>query len=469
MTTHAPAEDATDNALHAASAARGDGEGAPLATTRGGHPRALYLLFTAEMWERMSYYGMRALLVLYMTRATTAGGFGWSSESALKLYGLYSGLVYMTPFFGGIVADRWLGQRRSMLLGGLLMMIGHFLMALPGITMFFVAVSFIIVGNGFFKPNVSTMVGALYPQNDPRRDAGFTIFYMGINIGSFLASAICGTLGEKLGFHWGFGSAGVGMGLGLVVFAWGAPRFLGRIGVEPSAKRADAASTSSAATTPTEPLTKVERDRITVLFVLAFFSVFFWVAFEQAGGLMNLYTDQKVDRVLFGWEIPTTWFQALNPIFVVTMAPLVSAVWTRRGAAGKSVSTPKKMALGILLVSVGFMLMIGAARVSQTGSKAHMLWIVGAYFFHTAGELCISPIGLSVVTKLAPARLASMLMGVWFLSNFVSDTLAGFVGSYSEALGDLPLFTSIVVATLVSATVLLAVTRPLEMRMHGRD
>ncbi|MBL8603636.1 MAG: peptide MFS transporter [Myxococcales bacterium] len=444
-----------------------------------GHPKGLYLLFTTEMWERLSYYGMRALLVLYMTDRTR-GGFGWSRPEALKIYGFYTGLVYLTPLLGGFLADRFLGQRRAVVLGGLLMMIGHFLMAVPGTAAFFIALAFLIVGNGFFKPNISTMVGGLYEKNDPRRDGAYTIFYMGINLGAFLAPLVCGTLGEKVGWHFGFGAAGVGMAFGLVAFALGAKRFLGEIGLSTRQRKETrfdheggqyraAAGTHEVTVTepkPVEPLTANDRDRLAVIGVLTFFNIFFWAAFEQAGGLMNLYTDEKVDRHLLGLEIPTSWFQAINPFFIFTFGPVFSMLWQRLGRAGREPSTPVKFAMGLLLLSAGFVLMLGASRQSAAGGKAGVLWVVGAYFLHTMGELCISPVGLSAINRLAPARLASLMMGVWLLSSFVANFVAGWVGSMAEGAGEFSVFFGIVVVTALVGSTILMVRKAITARMH---
>ena len=439
----------------------------PIGTSDGevprGHPRGLYLLFFTEMWERMSYYGMRALLVLYMTRATTEGGFGWSKSEALSIYGSYTGLVYLTPLFGGWLADRYLGQRRAVFIGGALMVAGHFLMAVPGSFAFFAALGLLIAGNGFFKPNISTMVGGLYKEGDARRDGGFTIFYMGINIGAFLSPLICGTLGEKVGFHWGFGSAGVGMLLGQIIYMWGGNRFLGDLGKRPGGAR----QSDTKGQAERKPLTKEEVDRITVILVLACFTIFFWAAFEQAGGLMNLYTDEKVNRMLLGWEVPTTWFQSLNPAFIVLLGPIFAMLWVRLGKRGMDPSTPLKFAFALVALALGFVLMVFAAKESASLGKANMGWVVGAYLFHTIGELCLSPVGLSMVTKLAPLRYGSMMMGVWFFSNSVADKLSGTIGAYAEHLGEVQLFGAIAVATSVAGVVLFLIARPLNRRMHG--
>jgi POT family proton-dependent oligopeptide transporter len=436
-----------------------------------GHPKGLYLLFTTEMWERMSYYGMRALLTLYMVDKTR-GGFGWDRKWALQVYGLYTALVYLTPMIGGYLADKHLGQRRAVTIGGLLMMIGHFLMAVPGHAAFYAALTFLILGNGMFKPNISTMVGGLYKQGDARRDAAFTIFYMGINLGALLSPLVCGTLGEKFGWHWGFGSAGVGMGLGLLTYLALGKRVLGDVGKLPKPAVAEASHYREAAppaTPPSKELTPVERQRISVIFILTFFNIFFWAAFEQAGGLMNLYTDEKVDRHLLGWEIPTTWFQAVNPFFILLFAPMFSALWTALGKRSRNPPTPMKMGIGMLLLSFGFLFMLGATRQSAAEGKAALLWVVAAYMFHTIGELCLSPIGLSMVTKLSPARLGSMMMGVWFFSSFVANYLAGLIGGYSEHLGEFTLFALIAAVTAAAGLVLLAISRPLHRRMHGAD
>jgi proton-dependent oligopeptide transporter, POT family len=439
------------------------------ATSAGrGHPKGLYLLFTTEMWERMSYYGIRALLVLYMVGATRGGGFGWSQAKALQIFGIYTGLVYATPVLGGLIADRYLGQRRSVTLGAILMMIGQFLLAVPGNNeaLFFGGLGVLVVGNGFFKPNISTMVGGLYAPGDSRRDGAFTIFYIGINVGAFLASAVCGTLGEKYGWSWGFGSAGVGMGLGVLVFVLLGHRFLGDVGKHPVPRGVRQEETPAA---PARALTREEVDRIVVILVLALFVVFFWTAFEQAGGLMNLYTDTKVDRNLLGWEVPTTWFQAINPLFILTLGPLFASAWTGLGRRGRDPSIPAKMALGLLLVSLGFIFMLGASRQSGAEGKAAMGWVVAAYFFHTAGELCVSPVGLSMVTKLAPTRYASALMGVWFIANAVANYLAGLIGGYAERLGEFDLFLAITVFSAVAGGVLLVVSSVLKRMMHGAD
>ena len=427
------------------------------------HPRSLYVLFFTEMWERFSYYGMRAILVLYLT--SKAGGFGWSDAQALSLYGTYTSLVYLTPVIGGWLADRYLGQRRALYIGGVLMMIGHFLLALPGLEVFYAALGFLIIGNGFFKPNISTMVGGLYAPGDARRDSAFTIFYMGINLGGAVGPLLCGWLGEQIGWHYGFSAAGVGMGLGLISFLLFSKKLLGTVGLPPVQleRKADSPAVSH------QSLTREEWHRIFVIFALSFFVIIFWAAFEQSGGLMNLYTDRKVDRMIFGWEFPASVFQSVNSIFILLLAPMFAELWIRLAARNRDLSIPAKMALGLLLLSFGFVLMLGASKQSSAEGKAALLWVIGAYFFHTAGELCLSPVGLSMVTKLAPARYVSLLMGVWFLANAVANKLAGFIGGYAETMGEFDVFLGIVAVTAVSGVVLLALAPALKRMMHGAD
>ncbi len=433
--------------------------------TVGGHPKGLYLLFVTEMWERMSYYGMRALLVLYMVAATADGGFGWDRAKALQIYGLYTGLVYLTPLAGGFIADRFIGQRLAVTLGGILMMIGHFLMAVPGVPAFYAALGFLIVGNGFFKPNISTMVGGLYEQGDARRDGAFTIFYMGINLGALMSPLVCGTLGELFGWHYGFGAAGVGMGLGLICFMALHKKFLGDVGLAPKKK----SETAIANQQPKAPLTRVEGQRITVIFILAAFSVFFWAAFEQAGGLMNLYTDQKVDRMVGSFEVPTTWFQAVNPLIILLLAPVFASLWVVLGRKNRNPSSPVKFGFGLILLAGGFVMMMFASQQSEAVGKASLYWVLLAYLFHTMGELCLSPVGLSMVTKLAPQRMVSLMMGVWLLSSAGANYVAGWIGGLSEELGEYQLFTSIVIGTAVAGLVLLAFSKPLMRMMHGAE
>jgi POT family proton-dependent oligopeptide transporter len=425
-----------------------------------GHPKGLFLLFMTEMWERFSYYGMRALLVLYAVAATNDlnPGLGWDNAQALTLYAWYTGLVYFTPLFGGWLADNVIGQRKAVVIGGLVMALGQFALASPlgimgtspawslgplGIafpetaTSFYLGLLLLVIGNGFFKPNISTMVGDLYKQGDARRDGAFTIFYMGINLGAFLAPLVCSTLGEDPAYGWrmGFLAAGIGMMLSVVVQLAFAQRYIGDIGREPAAAR----SLKLAGGTK-QPLTPDERDRLRVIFVVFIFVVMFWAAFEQAGGLLNLFAEKYTDRTAGSFTVPTGWFQSLNPLFIVLLAPLFSMLWSRLGDRGRNPKTPVKMYLGLLQVALGFIFLVVAVFEMQRTAdmKSGMIWLVLGYLFHTTGELCISPVGLSMVTKLAPLRLGSLMMGVWFLINFVANTLAGYIGAFSEHMGEYP-------------------------------
>lgn len=476
-----------------------------------GHPRGLFLLFMTEMWERFSYYGMRALLVLYAVAATQAAnpGLGWDNAQALKLYAWYTGLTYFTPLFGGWLADNYLGQRKSVIIGGVLMALGQFSLASPlgllgisppwsfdllGIafpetaTSFYAGLGLLILGNGFFKPNISTMVGDLYPQGDARRDGAFTIFYMGINLGAFLAPLACSTFGEDPAYGWriGFLIAGLGMTLSVIIQLAFAQHYIGDIGREPAASRS-----LKLAGGQKHPLTAVERDRLRVIFVVFVFVVMFWAAFEQAGGLLNLFADQYTDRRLGAFTVPTGWFQSLNPLFIVLLAPLFSMLWGRLGASGRNPATPVKMYLGLMQVALGFVFLVIAVFEMQRAAdaRAGMVWLVLGYLFHTTGELCISPVGLSMVTKLAPLRLASLMMGVWFMINFIANTLAGYIGAFSENMGEyawmvslsagagvraehaglLGVFGGLALALLVFSLVLWAISGRIVRWMHGAE
>jgi len=436
-----------------------------------GHPKGLFLLFGTEMWERFSYYGMRAILVLTMVAGTEAAnpGFGWTNAEALKLYGWYTGLVYLTPLAGGWLADNLLGQRKAIIIGGILMAVAQFTLAMsvPGnIDLFYIGLVLLILGNGFFKPNISTMVGDLYSEGDNRRDGGFTIFYMGINLGAAIAPLVCATLGEDPAYGWRYGYmfAGIGMVLSVLIQLFLAPKYLGNLGVMPSAKQALQNNAGEK-----KPLTIEEKDKLRVVFVLFIFVVLFWTSFEQAGGLMTIYANDKTDRVIsfLAFEVPTGWFQSLNPIYIVLLAPLFAAMWVRLGP--KNPSTPIKMVFGLILTSIGFLFMVGAVYDQQANGLASIWWLVLAYLFHTMGELCISPVGLSLVTKLSPLRLASLMMGVWFLINFFANTLAGYIGAFAEDLGELAIFGGIAVTNLVFALILWPLSPKLIDWMHGAE
>lgn len=451
-----------------------------------GHPPGLYLLFFTEMWERFSYYGMRGLLVLFLTKTVMAGGLGFSKDTASLIYGYFTGFVYFTPIIGGWLADKYLGQRKAILIGGVTMMFGQLSLFMSGYStnLVWLGLLMLILGNGFFKPNISTLVGSLYPQGDPRRDSAFTIFYMGINLGAFLAPLVCGYLAEDLfavkevvngqttvvsyGFRYGFLAAGIGMGLGQILFNLLAPKYLGEIGVAPSAKtEAQKAGETDA------PLTPEERDRMAVIFVITTFVTFFWAGFEQAGSSLSLYTDSYINREVFGYLIPTSWFQSVNPLFIILLGPLFSSLWLYLASNKKDLSIPVKMAMGMALLGIGYFFMVGAVLerggdIADETVKAHIMWLVLTYLFHTIGELCLSPIGLSMITKLAPVKLASMLMGVWFLSPFIAQIAGGYIAAYVETLGAYTIFISIAIFVLIAAFVLFLLARKLVVMMHGR-
>jgi len=437
-----------------------------------GHPRGLFLLFGTELWERFSYYAMRAILVLYLTDTTLNGGLGWSTKDALDLYGIYTGLVYITPMIGGYLADNYLGQRRSILIGGALMAIGQFTLALPAemigmsaVHSFYLGLALLIAGNGLFKPNISTMVGDLYEEGDNRRDGAFTIFYMGINLGALIAGVASGSVTNEFGWKAGFVVAGIGMLISLVMQMTLAKSWLGEIGVVPAAAR-DLEKKQSA---KKQPLTKQEIDRLKVILVMGLFVIVFWAGFEQAGGLMNIYTQQYTDRMVGSFEVPAAWFQSLNPFFIITLAPVLAAFWVKLGK--KEPNSPVKFALALFFLALGFLCMVGAVmeQGGDTTVKTSMLWLVGAFFFHTLGELCLSPIGLSLVTKLAPLRLASLMMGAWFGFNAIANYVAGLIGSHVGELGAMSIFGGIAIAATVSGVILLMFSNTLVRWMHGAE
>lgn len=380
------------------------------------HPRGLYVLFFTEMWERFSYYGMRALLVYYMVKHLM-----FSHAEASQVYGLYTGLVYLTPFFGGLLADRLLGQRRTVILGGVLMSLGHFVMVFE--SLFYPALGLLVLGNGAFKPNISTQVGNLYPPGDPRRDRAFSIFYVGINLGAFLAPLICGTLGEVYGWHYGFGAAGVGMVIGLGIYIRGR-RWLAPDNLDQRAAQSHAPEQSGKSAGD-------DGNRIVGLVVISLVVMLFWAAFEQQGNTIAMFADVDTDRRVLGWEVPATWFQSLNPLFIFLFTPLITAFWAWQSGRGREPSSPAKMAIGCFLLGASFLILMSPAKTFATdGVPVSMFWLVGFSAVLTLGELYLSPVGLSLVTKLAPARMVSMLMGVWFLAQFAGNFLAGYLGRF---------------------------------------
>jgi len=449
----------------------------PNAGTWLGHPKGLFLLFGTEMWERFGYYGMRALLVLYLVDMAQNGGFGWSNADALSLYGTFTMMVYVTPLIGGWLADNHIGQRKAIIIGGLIMAAGYFTLGFPkslivGLEqeVFYLGLVLICAGNGLFKPNISTMVGDLYEDGDHRRDGAFTIFYMGINVGGALGPLITGFVAAEMGWQNGFIVASIGMVFSVLLQLALSNKYLGDIGVQPSAKLSLQQSQSATK----EPLTKIEKDRIKVIFIMSAFTIMFWAGFEQAGGLMNLFANEFTDRNLMGFELPASWFQSLNSIFIVICAPFVAMIWVKMG--DKEPTSPIKFAMALFLLAVGFLFMVGAV-LEQGGDatvKTSMMWLIGAYFFHTLGELCLSPIGLSMVSKLAPLRLASLLMGIWFFFTAMANKVAGFVGSFigdgaDSANNAMSIFMGIAITAVVSAFIMYLISGKLVDWMHGAE
>ncbi len=445
-----------------------------------GHPVGLYILFFTEMWERFSYYGMRAILVLYITSSATGlnPGLGWDSTEALALYGWYTMLVYVMSIPGGILADKFIGQKKSVLVGGLILCAGHGILAVEQMWAFYTGLLLIILGVGGLKPNISTMVGGLYREGDIRRDKGFTIFYIGINIGAAAASLAVGYVGEKIGWHYGFGMAGIGMALGQIVFMWG-QKFLKGVGEAPTKAEAGAQDDGLGhlfrklfrTTTPligflvveayaayllttgtigygllaaflgvvvglmmviyTE-LTKIEKDRFVVLLLSFLLVIVFWGAFEQAGGLMNIYTKEKVNRMVMGFEIPASVFQSVNAIFIIIFGAIVANFWARRKKKGKESSSLYKMAIGTIVMGIGFLFMAKASLEVLSTGEAALVWIILAYLLHTLGELSTSPVALSFITKIAPAKYVSIMMGVYFAATGLGNKVAGAIGEASQ-------------------------------------
>jgi POT family proton-dependent oligopeptide transporter len=467
------------------------------------HPAALRMLFFTEMWERFSFYGMRALLVLYLVNSLD-----YTRADALALYGIYTGLVYLTPILGGYLADRYLGYRKAILIGGIVMAMGHFAMAFPALL--HLALGLLIIGNGFFKPNISTLLGTLYREHDPRRDGGFTIFYIGINLGALLSPLIAGTLGEKVGWHWGFASAGVGMLFGLTQFVLsqhqlgtaGLPRGKEKLGTRDwievlaiGALMIPVVYAVRGAWSAFAPVwnamtieikvgialaifigflarqkttcSREEWHRVLAIVIMGVFVIFFWMGFEQAGGTMNLFADKLTDRSVFGWEVPASYFQGVNPLLIVLLGPLFSIMWTRWDQSRFALSTPAKMGLGMIILGAGFVILAIAQGRADTVGKVGPQWLICVYLLHTIGELCLSPIGLSAVTKLAPVRLAALMMGVWFAASAIANYLAGIL---ENLLADsaIPLYWFLV-GSSVGAGLLLLLISPLLVRlMHGK-
>jgi proton-dependent oligopeptide transporter, POT family len=492
-----------------------------------GHPRGLRTLFFTEMWERFSYYGMRALLVLFMVEQIGAGGLGLTDRTATAIYGLYTAAVYLVCLPGGWIADRLWGAQRAVLVGGILIMCGHFVLAIPGVASFFGGLLLVIAGTGLLKPNISAIVGELYAAGDARRDSGFTIFYIGINLGGFLGPLVCGWLASgnwslsigglqaEANWHIGFAAAGVGMLLGLIQYRLSRGD-LGTAGREPDVA-ASAATRSRARlvgvvalvliaalfvtglsgafvidatqlaqrTTvailvatiayfayvfSTGHLTRVERNRVIVIIVLVFACAMFWAGFEQAGSSLNLFAERYTLRVFGGFEIPASWFQSLNPAFIILLAPIYSVLWIALARRHLEPSTPAKFALGLIILGLGFAIMIGAAALVSSGQQVFPTWLVMTYLLHTMGELALSPVGLSAMTKLAPRRFTGQMMGMWFMGTALGNVIAGLLAGQfdADAVGDMPgLYWQIVLTTVGSGLLLLLFVKPLKRLTGG--
>jgi proton-dependent oligopeptide transporter, POT family len=420
-----------------------------------GHPRGLSTLFFTEMWERFSYYGMRGFLILYMVKAL-----GFTDQHAGAVYGNYVGSVWLAAIFGGIIADRWLGHYRSVLIGGAVIALGHFTLALHALPFFYAGLSLIVVGTGLLKPNVSTLVGSLYDQGDERRDAGFSIFYMGINLGAFLGPIIAGKLAEGVDWHIGFACAGVGMTLGLVQYVLGRRRLQSGIERLAARPRPMAATTVSA-----DAFTTDDWKRIAAVFVFFAFASLFWGAYEQAGSTLNLFADRYVHLDLLGVKLYASWFVSIQAAFVILLSPIFAWLWVKLGP--RQPSTPAKYALALLFVGLAFVLLLPAGAIAQTGVKISPLWLVGCYFIEELGELCLSPVGLSVVTKLAPTRIVGLMLGVFFLSNAVGNKLAGWSAGFISTVPLPTLFGVTAAVCLGAAVVMFLLIKPVQNLMSG--
>ncbi len=495
--------------------ASGTRAASPAAQTWFGHPRGLSTLFFTEMWERFSYYGMRGILILFLVAAVETGGFGMTDKNAAAIYGLYTACAYLMALPGGWIADRILGQRKAVFVGGCIIAAGHFSMAIPTVPSFFIGLALIVCGTGLLKPNVSAIVGDLYPEGGARRDSGFSFFYAGINTGAFIGPLICGFLGEHVNWHFGFGAAGVGMVLGLIQYKMGG-KYLGNAGQRrtegdrPDARARAirglllalgglAAAAALAAVLQSAGilhltlqgiarstgvvivgivlayftmvlisprLSVAEKKRVVVIFIFFVASALFWAGYEQAGSSFNLFASRLTDRMIGSWEMPASWLQSVPPICVIILSPVFAWVWLR--LASREPSMPAKLGMGLVLLAIGLFVMVVAAIQTRGGTvKVGPGWLILTYFIHTVGELCLSPVGLSSVTKLAPRRLGGQMMGTFFMGNALGNLIAGLTaGSFSSM--PLPvLFGTIAKVTGVAGLVLLVVSKPI-VRLIGK-
>jgi POT family proton-dependent oligopeptide transporter len=471
-----------------------------------GHPRGLATLFFTEMWERFSYYGMRALLILFMTDATR-GGMAWGIEKSSAIYGLYTFGVYVLALPGGWIADRLIGKKNAVLWGGVIIALGHYVLAIPAVPTYFLGLSLVAIGTGFLKPNVSAIVADLYPEGGSRRDAGFSIFYMGINVGAILGPTICSWLGERVSWHLGFAAAGIGMTLALVQYVVGQKylKSAGELtadarGKIPAAKktlvggliviallalgiyafRGQITLVAFAQATGVILLglvivyfafmiavackTVQERKRVFLIFLLFIGAALFWSGFEQAGSSMNLFAEEHTNRVVAGFEVPTGWLQNINPGFIVLFAPIVGSLWVTLGRRNPSVGV--KFGLGLLLLASGFFVLAWGSQFIEAG-KVSPGWLVVTYFFHTIGELCLSPVGLSYTTKLAPDRFVSQMMGMWFVGAAIGNLIAGLIAGYLENMDPVTLFRTVALITVGSGVLFLVISPLMKWLAEG--
>ncbi|MGM9998259.1 MAG: peptide MFS transporter [Candidatus Bruticola sp.] len=525
ITTTASSDDSLKQSVGA------EGEAAKSEAADSKQPKGLYWLFGAEAWERFSYYGMRAILVLYLVSQLQ-----YERKDALALYGIYTGLVYLTPLIGGYLSDRFLGARKAVIIGGCTMALGELLLSQPA--MLYPALALLILGNGFFKPNISNIVGGLYKDNDPRRDGGFTIFYMGINLGAFFSPLICGSLGQNFGWSWGFVAAGIGMIIGQIIFNLGQSRFngagmpptfkgsveeahlhtkdyldvcywiVGIIGITAVScwlwnitKSASFSLTSSPlpvavglsvlftfiisylfthqhgekqteeAEKGSSKLTLEEIHRLCVIVIITVFVTFFWMGFEQAGGTMTLFAEEQTQRAISflgnAFTIPASWFQSINPFIICTFAPLFSIMWYKWDNSKYAISVPAKMGLGMIILGLGFIVMFMGSSLAADGTKVSPMWLVSVYFLHTMGELCLSPVGLSMVSKLSPNRLMSIMMGFWFLSSAMANYFAGILESVLHSY-NINMWFFLICSSIGSGILVLLLTPMLKKWMHGK-
>jgi len=439
---------------------------------------AFYVLSFTSMWERFSYYGMRAFLILYMANDILdpenghLGGMNFDDGTAGLIYGFFTGACYLLPLLGGFLSDRFLGERRSIFIGGVLIMLGHFTLASSGADVpFFTGLTLLAVGNGFFKPTTVTLIGDLYEQGDKRRDSAFTIYYSIFNGGAAAAPVLCGFFGETYGYRYGFLVAGIAMAFGILLYLILGKMYLGDLG---KIARHKLVKQDNIKKEVRQPLTKEEKQRMLVIFILLFLVIAFWAAFEQAGSTINLFTKDYFNKSIGNWSVPTSWFQSINPVFIIALAPIFSSLWIFLSNRKKNPSTPLKMAMGMIILGTAFLFMMGAVIERggdnpDTAVKANVLWLLGFYLVSTIGELFVSPIGLSMVTKLAPKHLGSLMMGVWFLSFFIANIISGSVLGFIASMGAYKIFLIIFCIMIVLGIILFFLSKKLVFWMHGRD